>query len=193
MSETAPNSPCVLVYASRERARSFRTRSVPSQARSHGHGPVRSRVHAAIRRESSTPWSWTSVRRAKRAGGRFARGDSPSTPFFGLRSVQNDRLRSLRAERDARVRDVLCEAVDEPSARDLVAPHAATPRASPGARSNRPRHSGSRATLSVRTWHAIVQHAGRPVTTRCSRRRSASRANISAGTSPGPTAPISSG
>ena len=165
-SESAlPGFPCVLVYAGRERARAFIRASFP---RRHGRTLMvrgSEEFDAAIRRELidaviidlAAPGedSWKLSARA---------ADFPSTPFFGLLPFRTTDADSVHRAAASGLVDVLCEQVDELVARDLVAAQCYTARFA-RALEHAPDALGLRSETQRRTWHAIVQHAGRPVTT----------------------------
>lgn len=161
----SPTSPCVLVYTGRERARSFVRAAFP---RRRGRTiMVRSsdEFAVAIRRElidavvidlaAQGEEQWTVAARAI---------DFPSTAFFGLLPFRTTDAESLARSASFGFADVLCEQTDELSARDLVAPHGYSARFA-RALANAPESLGLNTETQRRTWRAIVQHAGRPVTT----------------------------
>ena len=165
MSEASPNSPCVLVYASRGRARTFARTAFP---RKRGRTVMVRTVpefDAAIRRElidavvvdlgAQGEESWSVAARAT---------DFPSTPFFGLVPFRTTDSEAFTRSATLGFSDVLCEAVDESSARDLVAPCGYSARFA-RALADAPPELGLNTDTQIRTWQAIVQHAGRPVTT----------------------------
>ena len=161
----SPTSPCVLVYTGRERARSFVRAAFP---RRRGRTiMVRSsdEFAVAIRRElidavvidlaAQGDEQWTVAARAI---------DFPSTAFFGLLPFRTTDAESLARSASFGFADVLCEQTDESSARDLVAPHGYSARFA-RALADAPESLGLTTETQRRTWRAIVQHAGRPVTT----------------------------
>ena len=161
----SPTSPCVLVYTGRERARSFVRAAFP---RRRGRTiMVRSsdEFAAAIRRElidavvvdlaAQGDEHWTVAARAI---------DFPSTAFFGLLPFRTTDAESLARSASYGFADVLCEQTDELSARDLVAPYGYSARFA-RALADAPESLGLNTETQRRTWQAIVQHAGRPVTT----------------------------
>lgn len=90
--------------------------------------------------------------------------DFPSTPFFGLLPLRTTDAESVSRCAAMGFADVLCEQIDELFARDLVAPHSYSARFA-RALSDAPDALGLTTETQRRTWRAIVQHAGRPVTT----------------------------
>jgi AraC-like DNA-binding protein len=165
-SETmSPAFPCVLVYAVRERARAFVRTAFP---RRRGRTVmVRSvdEFHAAIRRElidavvidlaAQGEDQWVLAASA---------ADFPSTPFFGLLPFRTTDAEAIARSASFGFADVLCEQIDESAARDLVAPYGYSARFA-HALADAPDLLGLTTETQRRTWHAIVQHAGRPVTT----------------------------
>ncbi|MEO6778188.1 MAG: AraC family transcriptional regulator [Gemmatimonadaceae bacterium] len=160
-----PGFPCVLVYAGRERARAFVRASFP---RRHGRtllvrgseefdGAIRRELIDAVIIDLAAPGedSWKLAARSV---------DFPSTPFFGLLPFRTTDAESVHRAAAAGLADVLCEQVDELVARDLVAAQCYTARFA-RALEHAPDALGLRSETQRRTWHAIVQHAGRPVTT----------------------------
>lgn len=161
----SPAFPCVLVYAGRERARAFVRAAFP---RRRGRTVlVRSidEFAIAIRRELidaavidlAAPGDdhWTIAARAV---------DFPSTPFFGLLPMRTTDAEAVSRSASLGFADVLCEQIDEFSARDLVAPHGYSARFA-RALADAPDALGFTTDTQQKTWRAIVQHAGRPVTT----------------------------
>lgn len=161
----APAIPCVIVYASREKARAFARMAFPRrQARAimvRGAGEF----DQAIRRELTDAVLVDVAAQGDECWAVAARAaDFPSTPFFGLMP-----LRATDAAAAARCAahgfaDILCERVDEPCARDLVIPFSYTARFA-RALAEPPEALGLVSEVQRKTWRAIIQHAGRPVTT----------------------------
>jgi AraC-like DNA-binding protein len=160
-----PTFPCVLVYTTRDRARSFVRTAFP---RRHGHTVlVRSddEFSSAIRRElidavlvdlsGQGEEQWT-------IAGHVV--DFPSTPFFGLLPFRTTDTEAIGRASALGFADVLCEQVDESAARDLVAPFSYSARFA-RALSHAPEVLGLTSDTQRKTWQAIIQHAGRPVTT----------------------------
>lgn len=90
--------------------------------------------------------------------------DFPSTAFFGLIPFRTTDAETVARAASFGFADVLCEQIDEMTARDLVAPHSYSARFA-RALADAPESLGLTSETQRRTWHAIVQHAGRPVTT----------------------------
>jgi len=161
----SPAFPCILVFTARERARAFVRVAFP---RRRGHTILVRSVDefgAAIRRDlidavlidlsGQGDDHWTVAATA---------ADFPSTPFFGLLPFRTTDAESLGRSASCGFADVLCEQVDESTARDLVAPHCYSTRFA-RALADAPDALGLTTETQRKTWHAIVQHAGRPVTT----------------------------
>ncbi|MFI5239554.1 MAG: helix-turn-helix domain-containing protein [Gemmatimonadales bacterium] len=161
----SPAFPCILVYTARERARSFVRAAFP---RRRGHTIMVRNIDefgVAIRRELidvvlidlAGPGEdhWTLAARAV---------DFPSTPFFGLLPFRTTDAESLGRSAACGFADVLCEQIDESTARDLVTPFSYSARFA-RALADAPDALGLSTDTQRKTWHAIVQHAGRPVTT----------------------------
>ncbi len=161
----SPASPCVLVYAGRERARAFVRAAFPRRRGRIVHVRSMDEFSAAIRRElidavvidlaAQGDDHWTIAARA---------GDFPSTPFFGLLPMRTTDAEAVSRSASLGFADVLCEQIDEFSARDLVAPHGYSARFA-RALADAPDALGLTTDTQQKTWRAIVQHAGRPVTT----------------------------
>jgi AraC-like DNA-binding protein len=90
--------------------------------------------------------------------------DFPSTPFFGLLPFRTTDAESVARSASYGFADVLCEQIDESTARDLVAPVSYSARFA-RALSDAPESLGLTSDTQRKTWQAIIQHAGRPVTT----------------------------
>ncbi len=90
--------------------------------------------------------------------------DFPSTPFFGLLPFKTTDVNAVSRSATLGFTDVLCETVDESCARDIVAAASYSARFA-RALASAPPELGLNTDTQLRTWHAIVQHAGRPVTT----------------------------
>jgi AraC-like DNA-binding protein len=161
----SPSFPCILVYAGRERARAFVRAAFP---RRRGRTILIRSVEefeAAIRRDlidavvvdlaAQGDVHWTLAARAV---------DFPSTAFFGLLPFRTTDAEAVARSAAMGFADVLCEQIDETSARDLVAPHSYSARFA-RALSDAPDALGLNTDTQRKTWRAIVQHAGRPVTT----------------------------
>jgi AraC-like DNA-binding protein len=153
------------VYTGRERARAFVRAAFP---RRRGHTVLVRTIDefgTAIRRElvdavlidlaGQGDDHWTLAARA---------ADFPSTPFFGLLPFRTTDADSLGRSASYGFADVLCEQVDEATARDLVAPLSYSARFA-RALAHAPDALGLTSDTQRKTWHAIIQHAGRPVTT----------------------------
>lgn len=161
----SPAFPCILVYTGRERARAFARAAFPRR-RCHA-VMVRTSVEfaAAIRRElidavvvdlaGTGDDHWTIAARAN---------DFPSTPFFGLLPFRTTDAESVGRSAAYGFADVLCEQIDEAAARDLVVPFSYSARFA-RALSHAPDALGFNSETQRKTWTAIIQHAGRPVTT----------------------------
>lgn len=91
-------------------------------------------------------------------------GDFPSTPFFGLLPFRTTDAGAVARSASFGFADVLCDQIDESSARDLVAPQSYSARFA-RALADAPEALGLNSDTQRRTWQAIIQHAGRPVTT----------------------------
>lgn len=161
----SPAFPCILVYAGRERARAFVRAAFP---RRRGRTVVVRNVEefgTAIRRElidavvvdlaAQGDDHWTLAARAI---------DFPSTPFFGLLPFRTTDAESVGRSASYGFADVLCEQIDESTARDLVAPLCYSARFA-RALAQAPEALGLTSDTQKKTWQAIIQHAGRPVTT----------------------------
>jgi AraC-like DNA-binding protein len=161
----SPAFPCILVYAGRERARAFARTAFP---RRRGHTIFVRNVEefeAAIRRElidavvidlaAQGDAHWILAAHA---------ADFPSTPFFGLLPFRTTDAEAVARSAALGFADVLCEQIDEASARDLVAPQSYSVRFA-RALADAPDSLGLTSETQRKTWRAIVQHAGRPVTT----------------------------
>ncbi len=163
--ESAPSSPCILVYAARERARAFARIAFPRKRGRTVLVRTPDEFQASIRRElidvavvdlgAGGDESWTVAARA---------ADFPSTAFFGLLPFRTTDAEAVSRCASLGFADVLCEQVDESAARDLVAPSSYSARFA-RALADAPPGLGLTTATQLRTWHAIVQHAGRPVTT----------------------------
>ena len=161
----SPAFPCVLVYAGRERARAFVRTAFPRRRGRMVMVRTIEEFDAAIRRElidaavidlaAQGEDHWTLASRA---------ADFPSTAFFGLIPFRTADADAVARSASFGFADVLCEQIDESAARDLVAPHSYSARFA-RALAHAPEVLGLTTETQKRTWHAIVQHAGRPVTT----------------------------
>lgn len=162
---SAPSSPCVLVYAAREKARAFvRTAFPRKRARAIVVRTV-AEFRDAVRRElvdaaivdlgASGGDAWSVAALA---------ADFPSAPFFGLVPLRTSDGESTARAAALGFADVLCEQVDEACARDLIAPLTYTARFA-RALAEPPAALGLASDTQRRTWTAIIQQAGRPVTT----------------------------
>lgn len=161
----SPAIPCIVVYAGRERARSFARAAFP---RRRGHTIVVRTVDEfdqALRRElvdAAVVDLAAPGDDAPRVASRAV--DFPSTPFFGLAPFRIGDGEVVARASALGFTDVLCEQVDELCARDLIAPHTYTARFA-RALSEPPAALGLVSDTQRKTWQGIVQHAGRPVTT----------------------------
>ncbi|MEO6865907.1 MAG: AraC family transcriptional regulator [Gemmatimonadaceae bacterium] len=161
----SPAFPCVLVYAGRERARAFARAAFPRRRGRTIMVRTIEEFEAAIRRElvdaavidlaAQGEDHWTVAAHA---------ADFPSTAFFGLIPFRTTDAEAVARAASFGFADVLCEQIDELAARDLVAPHGYSARFA-RALGEAPESLGLTSETQRRTWHAIVQHAGRPVTT----------------------------
>jgi AraC-like DNA-binding protein len=161
----SPTFPCVLAYAGRERARSFVRTAFPRRRGRTVMVRSKDEFETAIRRElidavvvdlaAQGDDHWTVAARAI---------DFPSTPFFGLLPFRTTDAESVARCAACGFADVLCEQTDESSARDLVAPHGYSARFA-RALAQAPESLGLHTETQRKTWRAIIQHAGRPVTT----------------------------
>lgn len=157
--------PCVLVFAGREKARSFARAAFPRKraraivvrnATEFRDAVRRDLVDAAVVDLASTGNdTWTVAALAP---------DYPSVPFFGLLPFRTTDGESTARAASLGFADVLCEQVDEACARDLIAPLTYTARFA-RALAEPPAALGLDTETQRRTWSAIVQQAGRPVTT----------------------------
>ena len=91
--------------------------------------------------------------------------DFPSTPFFALLPTRTADTPAIARAAHMGATDILAEGMDEEAARDLVFPHTYTARFA-RALHDPPAALGLTADIQRRTWHCIIQHAGRPVTTK---------------------------
>lgn len=161
----SPAIPCVLIYTNRERARGFARSAFP---RRHGRTVVARTVDefdhamrcdlidaAVVDVGGHTDDAWTIGARAI---------DFPSTPFFGLLPLRTTDGTAVARCAGLGFADVLCERVDDPCARDLIMPQSYSARFA-RALSEPPPSLGLDSPTQRRTWHAIVQYGGRPVTT----------------------------
>lgn len=163
--ESSPAFPCVLVYAGRERARAFVRVAFPRRRGRTVMVRTIEEFEAAIRRElidavvidlaGQGEDHWNLAARA---------ADFPSTPFFGLLPFRTTDTEALARSASFGFADVLCEQTDESSARDLVAPSSYSARFA-RALAAAPPELGLTTETQRKTWQAIIQHAGRPVTT----------------------------
>lgn len=164
-STAASAIPSVLVFAGREKARAFARTAFPRKRARALLVRNLAEFRDAVRRElvdaavvdlaagGAEPWAIAALA-----------PDFPSVPFFGLVP-----LRTTDGETTARAAtlsfaDVLCEQVDEACARDLIAPISYSARFA-RALAEPPASLGLDSETQRRTWSAIVQQAGRPVTT----------------------------
>lgn len=157
--------PCILVFAAREKARSFartafprkRTRAVVVRTASEFLDAVRRElVDAALvdlAAAGAEPWTIAALA-----------VDFPSIPFFGLVPLRATDGESTARAASLGFADVMCEQVDEACARELIAPVTYTARFA-RALAEPPTALGLESETQRRTWSAIVQQAGRPVTT----------------------------
>lgn len=167
MSDSAVSAgvPSVLVYTTRERARAFARSAFP---RRHGRTVIARNADefgTAMRSElidaavvdlvgqGDDPWPI-----AARAE------DFPSTPFFGLVSMRTGDGPAVARCAALGFADVLCERVDDGSARELIAPLGYSARFA-AALNEPPVALALETETQRRTWHAIVRCGGRPVTT----------------------------
>lgn len=157
--------PAVLVYTSRERARAFVRAAFP---RRHGRTIIARSAEEfdrAMRVElidatvidllGHGDEVWTVASRAQ---------DFPSTPFFGLAQMRSGDGSAIARCSVLGFADVLCERVDDGCARDLIVPRGYSARFA-RALSEPPDVLGLHSDTQRRTWRAIIQHGGRPVTT----------------------------
>ncbi|HXC26248.1 MAG TPA: AraC family transcriptional regulator [Gemmatimonadaceae bacterium] len=161
-----PSSPCILIYAARERARTFARTAFPRRkAKTVVVKSVEEFDHA-IRRElidaaivdlgAPTDDSWVIAGRAQ---------DFPSTAFFGLVPARAGDTPTIAKCAQLEFADVLAEHIDEEVARELVGPYTYTTRFA-RALHEPPPSIGLVTETQRKTWEAIIQHGGRPVTTR---------------------------
>lgn len=157
--------PCVLVYSNRERARGFVRSAFP---RKQGRTLVVRTVDefdqamrgdlidaAVIDVGGHGEDAWI-------VGGRAA--DFPSTPFFGLVPFRITDGAAVARCATIGFADVLCERVDDHCARDLIGPLMYSTRFA-RALSEPPPTLELVTETQRKTWRAIVQYGGRPVTT----------------------------
>lgn len=160
-----PSAPCVLVYAGRERARTF-ARAVFPRRRGHTIAvrtaadfatAIRSSLVDAVIVDLAAPGDegWSIAIRAP---------DFPSTPFFGLLPYRMSDAPALGRAAAAGVADVLHEQVDDAVAREIVVGQSYTTRFA-RALAVPPAQLALDAPAQLRAWEAIVSGAGRPITT----------------------------
>jgi AraC-like DNA-binding protein len=162
---TSPSSPCILIYAVRERSRTFARTAFPRRKAKTVVVKSAEEFDQALRREvidaviidlgAPSDEGWAIAAKAC---------DFPSTPFFGL--VQNRSADTPAIARCAQLglADVLADQIDEDVARDLVGPYTYTARFAK-ALHEPPPSLGLVSETQRKTWEAIIQHGGRPVTT----------------------------
>lgn len=157
--------PCVLVFAAREKARSFARAAFPRKRTRTVVVRTADEFREAVRRElvdaavvdlatgGAEPWAVATLA-----------ADYPSVAFFGLVPLRTADGESAARAATLGFADVLCEQVDEACARDLIAPLTYSARFA-RALAEPPVALGLDSETQRRTWSAIVQQAGRPVTT----------------------------
>jgi AraC-like DNA-binding protein len=161
----APTVPCVLVFAAREKARAFARMAFPRKRTRVVAVRTVAEFNDAVRRElvdaaivdlaAAGTDAWAIAALAP---------DFPSVPFFGLVPMRPSDGESAGRAAALGFADVLCETVDEACARDLVDPRTYTARFA-RALAEPPAALALDSETQRRTWTAIVQQAGRPVTT----------------------------
>jgi AraC-like DNA-binding protein len=163
---TPSTAPVILVYAVRERAKAFARSAFPKRKAKTVLVKNREEFNEAIRRELID-----AVVVDLGGGGEEAwdilglSQDFPSTPFFALvQSRATDGPAIARATQMG-VADVLTEGIDEDAARDLVGPFTYSTRFTK-ALQEVPQALGLNSEIQKKTWAALINHAGRPVTTK---------------------------
>jgi AraC-like DNA-binding protein len=163
---TSPASPCILVYATRERAKGFARTAFPKRKARSVVVKTAEEFEQAFRRDlidavivdlaSPTDDTWAVAGKAL---------DYPSAPFFGLvQSRTTDAPAAARAIQTG-FADILTEQVDEEAARDLIGPLTFTTRFAKALHTPPPL-LGLHTPIQEKSWLGIIRHAGRPVTTR---------------------------
>jgi AraC-like DNA-binding protein len=164
--DRAPAFPCILVYATRERARAFVRGAFPRRKAKTVIVKAPDEFDHAIRRElidavlvdlgTPTDEAWSIAGKAV---------DFPSTPFFGLVTPRAGDTPIIARCATLEFADVLSDQFDEDAARELITPLSYTARFA-RALHTPPPTLGLTTEPQRRTWEAIIQYAGRPVTTR---------------------------
>jgi AraC-like DNA-binding protein len=88
----------------------------------------------------------------------------PSTPFFGITPLRATDAPAVARCAALEFADILADGMDEPVARDLVAPRTFTSRFV-AALSTPPQSLGLKSEMQLATWRSILASAGRPVRT----------------------------
>jgi AraC-like DNA-binding protein len=164
--DRSPSFPCVLVYATRERARAFTRTAFPRRKAKTILVKSIEEFDQAIRRElidaalidlgTPTEESWTIAAKAC---------DFPSTPFFALVPSRASDTPTIARCAQLGFTDILTEQIDEEVARELITPLTYTARFARALQSPPP-SLGLITETQRKTWESIIQHAGRPVTTK---------------------------
>lgn len=163
---TPSTAPVILVYAVRERAKAFARSAFPKRKAKTVLVKNREEFNDAIRRElidavvvdlgGGGEEAWDILGSSQ---------DFPSTPFFALvQSRATDGPAIARATQMG-VADILTEGIDEDAARDLVGPFTYSTRFT-RALQEVPQALGLNSEIQKKTWTALINHAGRPVTTK---------------------------
>lgn len=157
--------PCVLLYAPRDRARAMVRAAFPRR-----HGRIvtirtarecgdmfRTILVDAVVVDISTPAeeTWRIAELAR---------EFPSAPFFGVSPLRAGDGPSLGRCASLDFADVLVEGVDDPVARELIAPHAFSARFAESL-SEPPPGLGLLTEMQIRTWKWVVASPGRALRT----------------------------
>lgn len=155
----------VLVYAVRERARTFARVAFPRRRGAATLARTRDEVEAALRSAlidavivdvgGGGDEAWEIATRA---------ADFPSTPFVALLPYRAGDAPAVARAAASGVADILHDGVDEGVARELVAAQGYSARFL-RALADPPPALRLETPIQRRGWHAIVERAGRPVTT----------------------------
>jgi len=164
--DRSPTSPAIIVHTTRERARAFIRAAFPRRKARIITVKTAQEFSTSIRRELIDAVVVDLGGQSDDAWGIAAQArDFSSTPFFGLIQARAADTPAIARCAHFEFADVLSEQVDEDVARDLIGPLTFTTRFA-RALHTPPPSLGLTSDTQRRTWEAIVQHAGRPVTTR---------------------------
>ena len=162
----APAFPCFIVHTVRERGRAFVRSAFPRRRVKTVHVKSAEEFDLALRRElidavvvdlgGGSEDAWAVAAKAP---------DFPSVPFFGLFPTRPTDTPAIARCAQLGFADVLAEQVDEEVARELIGGAGYTARFVRALREPPPA-LGLVTAIQRRTWETIIQHAGRPVTTR---------------------------